>query len=356
MGEEQSGELFKLRSVALRGAVPEFKHHIESALEAAWTRIIDTESSSKLKRLQNGVRIEVIIREVSNCLLATSDEAVFCYKYTIAINGQDPVAHGLSEPDVEDFASVFNSMPNVEFCASNAFRALRFYVKCSAENLDAKLNDLIYMSWVQLNDPNEMSQRGVSMASVVGKSKLERGLFGWVNETVCRVLFAWSIENFEPNMAQFTLPSTGLLSSMLSKANIQVYNEPSYLRLRFSMKSDMKNISQLLEKAVVNAWHSENQMMPTNKILVSIEEDQLTKPQSEEFKAIEVFVGVESIAFDIKDLKQPSSEALQRSIRSFVPDSQFRQVDETLQTSDGSVSSFLAFSSFYKQQKEITFF
>ena len=194
------------------------------------------------------------------------------------------------------------------------------------------------------------------MASVVGKSKLERGLFGWVNETVCRVLFAWSIENFEPNMAQFTLPSTGLLSSMLSKANIQVYNEPSYLRLRFSMKSDMKNISQLLEKAVVNAWHSENQMMPTNKILVSIEEDQLTKPQSEEFKAIEVFVGVESIAFDIKDLKQPSSEALQRSIRSFVPDSQFRQVDETLQTSDGSVSSFLAFSSFYKQQKEITFF
>ena len=320
------GELFRLRSVALVGGVEEYKEQVESGIETAWKKVIDFEKSTRLQKLQNGVRVEVKVRQVSSCVLLTSEETAFCHQYTISINGQDPLSHGLSEPSSEDFSTAFSSLPNIKFYAAKTLDARRFYVKCSTdETIESKLNDVVYKSWVKLNDPNQLIERGVNTKSIIGRSKIETGLIGWANQTLCRVIFAWSVENSEPNLAQFALPSDQLISSMLSNKDLPVYNEAKYVKVKFMIKSEFNNISRLVEKAVLNEWHSQNKMMPLEKILVSVEDSAENKDS--DFKMIEIFVGVESTSFDVKDLQQPSVESIQRSIRQVLPDSQFKSAE-----------------------------
>ncbi len=136
--------LFKLRQVMFR-ALPVSKRPVANILKRAWL----SKLNQTAYEAQNGLRLEVRIYEVANCLTHGGEKETFGFSYTIAINGQDPKFLGVTEPTFEDFERETRAEeePLVEFCTQAAFHTDRLYIEIAQVSPNILDNSLF--DWCQ---------------------------------------------------------------------------------------------------------------------------------------------------------------------------------------------------------------
>ena len=161
--------LFKVRSIYFRKGLPVYKDQVSSVLQRAWLAKLNKTAFES----QNGLRISVQINEIST-YMTNKDEEVFGFKYTVAINGQDPKFLGVQEPTFEDYLleTKAQNLTFLEFCPCNTFKINRFYVnnKNENENFSAKINDILSDAWKESN--NQMLRKDLNKTKLLAKNRI----------------------------------------------------------------------------------------------------------------------------------------------------------------------------------------
>jgi hypothetical protein len=256
--------LFKVRSIFFRKGLPVYKDQVASILQRSWLSKLNKTAFDS----QNGLRILVQIHEIST-YMTNKDEEVFGFKYTVAINGQDPKFLGVQEPTFEDYLLETKSqnLTFLEFCPCNTFKINRFYVhnENADENLSAKINDILSDVWKdsnsllkrkELNNKNSLGKNRIT-----GRSKLDHGFYDSNLNSVSRFAITWLVDGADPNEIFFNSPKFENILSHVKKSNFNVFTQIPYVKQSIEITSFNSSYKNLLKKSIQIAWHLANPNM-----------------------------------------------------------------------------------------------
>lgn len=126
--------LYKVRTVFFRhGALSTHRELVRSILERAWSSRLDRRQYDS----QNGLRVEVAVIDADHYLTNRAEHTVG-FRYTVAVNGQEPEFLGIPEPTYSElaretnastFALFHNRQAFIEFCPCSAYKSQRIYIK-----------------------------------------------------------------------------------------------------------------------------------------------------------------------------------------------------------------------------------
>lgn len=345
--------LFKLRKIFFN-ALPSHKKHVANILKRSWlSKINQSEFDS-----QNGLRLEVRIYEVANYLTFGMDDT-FGFKYTIAINGQDPKFLGVEEPTFDDYIRETNveNVPMIKFCDRNTFEIERIYFDSSMVNIDSVLDKL----WL---DSHQFTKRTIeNHQRIERRSKLNHAYYDSNKNNITRLEISWLVDGAEPNPIYFNRPSIQKIIKLLSDSNVKVFTDVPYMRKDLYVIENSKDISHLVESAIQQSWQLVNPLVDTTLFKVFLENGntvdyfnstsmqlpmvgsslRLKRSVDNEPRknGLVYFIGIGDQKFDINDVREPSIEIIKRSLKERIPDIEF--INDSNISSDSFISMVILF-------------
>ncbi len=345
--------LFKLRKIFFK-ALPSYRKNIANILKRAWLSKLNQTAFD----LQNGLRLEVRIYEISNFMTFDNQET-FGFKYTIAINGQDPKFLGIQEPTFEDYIreTGFEQKPGIVFCPCHTFEIDRLYVDSTQPEIQKVLQNV----WLYSNRFKQASGRSIAPVMLENriqlKSKLDTDFYDANMQNLSRLAVSWLVDDSELNPVFFNRPSIKEITQLLAESNVKVFTDIPYVKKHIDILESQQQLTNSIKAAIRSAWSLANPILDKDIFSVFLEyEDGDVKGDQQFFarslnqynfstahnfngssihvrqkwredgshlKGLNYFIGVDGVNFDVNDLKQPDTESIKRSLKAVLPDVKF---------------------------------
>lgn len=334
--------LFKLRKIFFK-ALPSYRKNIANILKRAWLSKLNQTAFD----LQNGLRLEVRIYEISNFMTYQLEET-FGFKYTIAINGQDPKFLGIQEPTFEDFIreTKREQKADIVFCPCNTFEIDRLYIDSSLTNVDQVLDKL----WLNANRfVSTRRSMPVLDNRIVRKSKLDINYYDANMRNLSRLAISWLVDGAEPNPVFFNRPGIKEITKLLAESNVKVFNDTPYIKKQLDLVETQHHVTGLIKGAIQSAWSLVNPTLNKDLFSVFLEYEDKDRRSVSLFnyteqsvnvstmrtkrswilddninsKGMNYFIGIDGTNYDVNDLNQPDVEVVKRAIRAQMPDAKF---------------------------------